>query len=202
MALIASGCAPLQRALSGRAFVGTSLESGGCTAFRSHFNSNMLIHPARGRCGCTGRGCRWATWRASGWCCPSTRVSVRSIHQISRRYYITPTATFADKTCLMRGIAWRLRADGLATTWGGWPTWPTAAIPMDNPYCSCKPTTPHGLQLQLLWRIPAAAASRQLLMAHSCNPCGERCCNFSCNPCGERCCNFSCNPCGERLLQL
>ena len=29
---------------------GTSLEPGGCTAFRSHFNTNMPIHPARGRC--------------------------------------------------------------------------------------------------------------------------------------------------------
>ena len=33
-------------------------------------------------------------------------------------------------------------------------TRPAAALPMDNPYCSC-----HGLQLQSLWIIPAAAVS-------------------------------------------
>ena len=34
----------------------------------------------------------------------------------------------------------------------------TAAIPMENPYCSCK-LTRHGLQLQSLWRIHTAAVS-------------------------------------------
>ena len=34
----------------------------------------------------------------------------------------------------------------------------TAAIPVENPYCSsCKLT--HGLQLQSLWTIPTAAVS-------------------------------------------
>ena len=36
--------------------------------------------------------------------------------------------------------------------------WPAAAIPMENPYCSCEQTS-HGLQLQSLWRIPTAAVS-------------------------------------------
>ena len=35
----------------------------------------------------------------------------------------------------------------------------TAAIPMENPYCSCKSWVSHGVQLQSLWRIPAAAVS-------------------------------------------
>ena len=34
----------------------------------------------------------------------------------------------------------------------------TAAIPMENPCCGCK-LTRHGLQLQPLWIIPAAAVS-------------------------------------------
>ena len=49
-------------------------------------------------------------------------------------------------------------------------SWPAAAIPMENPYCSCKllrtPShplspfkVPFSLQLQSLWRIPAAAVS-------------------------------------------
>ena len=42
---------------------------------------------------------------------------------------------------------------------------PTAAIPMENPYCSCK----LGLQLRSLWRTPAAAVS----LAYSCDPYGE-----------------------------
>ena len=32
----------------------------------------------------------------------------------------------------------------------------TAAVPMDNPYCSCSYS--RGLQLQSLWIIPTAAA--------------------------------------------
>ena len=36
------------------------------------------------------------------------------------------------------------------------PPWLTAAIPLDNPYCSCKLTR---LQLQSLWMIPTAAVS-------------------------------------------
>ena len=45
---------------------------------------------------------------------------------------------------------------------------------------SCKPTAPHGLQLQSLWRIPAAAVSQQLLMAYSCSPVENPYC--SCKP--------------------
>ena len=37
--------------------------------------------------------------------------------------------------------------------------WLTAAVPMENPYCSCMS---HGLQLQSLWRIPTAAVSQHL----------------------------------------
>ena len=35
----------------------------------------------------------------------------------------------------------------------------TAATHVDNPYCSCRPTIPQGLQLQPLWTIPIAAVS-------------------------------------------
>ena len=35
----------------------------------------------------------------------------------------------------------------------------TAAIPMENRYCSCKLSVLHGLQLQSLWRIATAAVS-------------------------------------------
>ena len=56
----------------------------------------------------------------------------------------------------------------------------TAAVPMENSYCSYELTS-HGLQLQSLWRIPTAAN----------NPCGESLLQLQAN-----------NLCGESLLQL
>ena len=45
------------------------------------------------------------------------------------------------------------------------PVRPAAALPMENPYCSCKLTRarPRGLQLRSLWKIPTAAVSSHLL---------------------------------------
>ena len=51
------------------------------------------------------------------------------------------------------GVVSYKKREKLKAAWAGEP-WPTAAIPMENPYCSCKLTGPRA-------------------MAHSCNPYGE-----------------------------
>ena len=75
--------------------------------------------------------------RSSDWPAPASTTPPRTL-QISRRYCMHPHVNFTDRTCLMPAPR-RPRS------------WLTAAVPMYNPYCSCKrtrantalATTPH-----------------------------------------------------------